>query len=39
MVAMLDKLGEQDEAFPKGANIDHSPSGHAYVTANPRARA
>ena len=36
MVAMLDKTNETADGFPKGANIAHTPSGAAYVSANPR---
>ena len=39
MVAMLDRVGEQEMGFPKGAHIGHTPGGAAYVSANPRARA
>ena len=41
MVAMLDKLGDDDsvDGIPRGANVDRTPAGVAFVTANPRARA
>jgi hypothetical protein len=40
MVAMLDRTGlEATRAFPAGANIEHTPAGVAYVSANPRPRA
>lgn len=41
MVAMLDKLGDDDAigGIPRGANVDHTPAGVKFVTANPRARA
>jgi len=39
MVAVLDRVGEQEYGFPKGAHIGHTPGGAAYVSANPRARA
>lgn len=41
MIALLDKLGDDDSlnGIPRGANVDHTPAGHAYVSANPRARA
>lgn len=38
MVAMLDKLGEDEGPIPKGANVDFNPAGVAYVTSNPRVR-
>jgi len=38
MVAMLDRAGEQ-QGFPKGASIAHTPQGTPYISANPRARA
>ncbi len=37
LVAVLDTQ-ESTQAFPKGANIAYNASGHAYVSANPRAR-
>lgn len=39
MVAVLDRQGELEGGFPKGANVAHTPGGVAYVTANPRPRA
>lgn len=39
MVAMLDKLGDVQAGFPKGAHVEVNAMGHQYVSANPRARA
>jgi hypothetical protein len=39
MVGMLDKIGDDQNAIPAGANIDYNPAGVAYVTSNPRVRA
>lgn len=38
MVAVLDRQEDTVNGFPAGANIAHTPSGAAYVTANPRPR-
>jgi len=37
MVAKLTKIGEA-EVLPEGANIAHTGTGQAYISANPRAR-
>lgn len=40
VVAALHRIGDaDDQGFPRGAHLSHNPSGVAYVSANPRARA
>lgn len=38
MVAVLDRTEEASNGFPKGANIDRTRAGVAFVSANPRMR-
>jgi hypothetical protein len=39
LVATLDQTSQLAETFPKGANVELNPSGNAFISANPRARA
>lgn len=39
MVAAISRVPEDENGFPKGANIATTPQGVSYVSANPRGRA
>jgi hypothetical protein len=38
MVSRLDRSEASQSGFPKGAHIDHTPGGAAYISSNPRTK-